>query len=49
VESTQALQDALSGTSNIRVEELVSNTVAGGAAGNVARSSLAGVVGALVS
>ncbi len=49
VESTHALQEALSGTSNIRVEELVSNTVAGGAAGNVARSSLAGVVGALVS
>jgi type IV pilus assembly protein PilM len=49
VESTQALQDALSGTSNIRVAELVSNTVAGGAAGNVTRSSLAGVVGALVS
>ncbi|MGD0931095.1 MAG: hypothetical protein ABR902_10630 [Candidatus Korobacteraceae bacterium] len=49
VESTQALQDALSGTSNIRVEELVSNTVAGGAAGSVARSFLAGVVGALVS
>jgi type IV pilus assembly protein PilM len=49
VESTQALQDALNGTSNIRVEELVSNTMAGGAAGNVARSSLAGVVGALVS
>jgi type IV pilus assembly protein PilM len=49
VESTQALQDALNGTSNIRVEELVSNTMAGGAAGNVARSALAGVVGALVS
>jgi type IV pilus assembly protein PilM len=49
VESTQALQEALSGTSSIRVEELVSNTVAGGAAGNVARSALAGVVGALVS
>ncbi|MFZ0313728.1 MAG: hypothetical protein WAL85_13555 [Candidatus Korobacteraceae bacterium] len=48
VESTQALQQALSGTSNIRVEELVSNTAAGGAAGSVARSSLAGVVGALV-
>jgi len=49
VESTQALQEALNGTSNIRVEELVSNTMAGAAAGNVARSSLAGVVGALVS
>ena len=49
LESTQALQEALNGTSNIRVEELVSNTMAGAAAGNVARSALAGVVGALVS
>ncbi|MGO9306214.1 MAG: hypothetical protein ACLP3R_21350 [Candidatus Korobacteraceae bacterium] len=49
VESTQALQEALSGTSNIGVEELVTNSMAGAAAGNVARSSLAGVVGALVS
>jgi type IV pilus assembly protein PilM len=48
VESAQALQEALSGTSNIHVEELVSNTAAGGAAGNVARASLAGVVGALL-
>jgi hypothetical protein len=49
VESAEALQEALSATSSIRVEELVSNTMAGAAAGNVARASLAGVVGALVS
>jgi type IV pilus assembly protein PilM len=49
VESAQALQEALSASANIRVEELVSSTRAGAAAGNVPRSVLAGVVGALVS
>lgn len=49
VQSAQALQEALSGGSNIRVEELISSSMAGAAAGNVARSALAGVVGALVS
>jgi len=49
VESAQELQRALSATANIRVEELVSSSMAGAAAGNVPRSALAGVVGALVS
>jgi type IV pilus assembly protein PilM len=49
VESAQELQAALNATSNIRVEELISSSMAGAAAGNVPRSALAGVVGALVS
>ena len=49
VESAQELQAALNSTSNIRVEELISSTAAGAAAGSVPRSVLAGVVGALVS
>jgi type IV pilus assembly protein PilM len=49
VDSAQELQAALSATSNIRVEELISSSMAGVAAGNVPRSALAGVVGALVS
>jgi type IV pilus assembly protein PilM len=49
VQSAQALQEALSNGSNIRVEELVSGTAALAAAGNVPRSALAGVIGALVS
>src|SRR5271166_5019780 len=49
VESPQELQRALSATANIRVEELLSSSMAGAAAGNVPRSALAGVVGALVS
>ena len=49
VESPQELQTALNATSNIRVEELMSSSMAGAAAGNVPRSALAGVVGALVS
>jgi len=50
VQSAQVLQEALSASSNIRVEELISSTMAGGAAaGNVPRSALAGVTGALVS
>ncbi len=49
VESAQALQEALSMSANIRVEDLVSSSLAGAAAGNVPRAVLAGVVGALVS
>jgi len=49
VESAQELQKALSATSGIRVEELISSSLAGAAAGNVSRSLLAGVAGALVS
>ncbi len=48
VQSAQALQAAF-GNSNIRVEELISSSVAGAGAGSVARSALAGVVGALIS
>ncbi len=48
VQSAQALQAAF-GTSNIRVEELISSSLAGAGAGSVARSALAGVAGALVS
>ncbi len=46
VQSPQDLQEALA--SNIRVEELVSSSAAGVAAGNVNKSVLAGVAGALV-
>jgi len=49
VQSAQVLQDALNASSPIRVEELVSSNIAGAAIGNVPRSALAGVVGALVS
>ena len=49
VESAQALQEALSASANIRVEELVSSERAGVAAGTASRSQFAGVVGALVS
>lgn len=49
VESAQALQEALNGTSNIRVEELISSAMTGAAANKVSRSALAGVVGALVA
>jgi len=49
VESPQELQAALNATCNIRVEELISSSMAGTAAGAVPRSVLAGVVGALVS
>lgn len=48
VQSGQALQAAFSDRS-IRVEELVSSSLAGAAASNVTRSALAGVAGALVS
>ena len=49
VESPQELQTALGATADIRVEELVSTSMAGAAAGSVPRSALAGVVGALAS
>lgn len=48
VEAAQVLQAAFS-TSNIRVEELISSSLAGVGAGTVSRSALAGVAGALVS
>ena len=48
VQSAQTLQEALAG-SGIAVDELVSITAAGSVTGNVPRSALAGVVGALVS
>ena len=48
VQSAQALQAAF-GTSNIKVEELISSSVAGAGVGSVARSALAGVAGALIS
>jgi type IV pilus assembly protein PilM len=49
VQSAQALQAAFSSSSNIRVEELISSSMAGVGAGSVSRSALAGVAGALVS
>jgi type IV pilus assembly protein PilM len=48
VQSGQALQAAFSERS-VKVEELVSSSLAGAAASNVSRSALAGVAGALVS
>jgi type IV pilus assembly protein PilM len=48
VQSPQELQQALSATGNIRVEELVSSSAVG-VAGNVSKAFLAGVAGALVS
>ena len=48
VEAAHGLQEALSATSNLRVEELVSTTSMGAAAG-VNRAALAGVMGALAS
>lgn len=49
LQSTEALQAAFSASSTIRVEELISTSMAGAAAGTVPRSALAGVTGALVS
>jgi type IV pilus assembly protein PilM len=49
VKSAQGLQTAFSASCNLRVQELVSSSVAGVGAGNVSRSSLAGVAGALGS
>jgi type IV pilus assembly protein PilM len=46
VQAPQELQEAFV---NVRVEELVSSSAAGVAAGNVSKSVLAGVAGALVS
>jgi len=43
------LQAAFSSSGNLRVEELLSNSIAGAGAGNVSRAALAGVAGALVS
>jgi type IV pilus assembly protein PilM len=48
VQSAQALQAAFN-SSNIRVEDLVSSSLAGAGAGSVSRSALAGVAGALAS
>jgi type IV pilus assembly protein PilM len=48
VQSAESLQGAFAG-SGIHVEELVSTAAAGAVTGNVPRSALAGVVGALVS
>jgi len=48
VQSAQSLHAAFS-ASNIRVEELVSSSLATAAAGSVSRSAVAGVAGALVS
>lgn len=49
VQSAQALQTAFSSSSNIRVEELISSSMAGVGAGSVSRAALAGVAGALVA
>lgn len=48
VESVQGLQEALQSTSSLRVEDLVSTTSMGAAAG-MNRAALAGVMGALAS
>ncbi len=48
VESAQGLQEALSSTSNVRVEDLVTTASMGAAAG-VNRAAMAGVMGALAS
>ena len=49
VQSAQSLQESLVASANIRVEELVSSSMTGAAAGNVSRAALAGVAGALVA
>jgi type IV pilus assembly protein PilM len=49
VQSAQGLQAAFSSSANLRVDELLSNSLAGVGAGSVSRSALAGVAGALVS
>ena len=48
VQSAESLQAAFS-ASNIRVEELISSSLAAAGSGSVSRSALAGVAGALVS
>jgi hypothetical protein len=47
VQSAQALQAAFSSSSNLRVDEMISSSMAG--TSGVSRSALAGVAGALVS
>jgi len=49
VQSAQGLQQALGAAGDIRVGELVSRSMASGAAGNLPRTALAAVAGALVS
>jgi type IV pilus assembly protein PilM len=48
VQSAQALQSAFGDGSNIKVEDLVSSSMAGIVPSTVSRAALAGVVGALV-
>ena len=49
VQSAEGLQAAFSSSSSLRVEELMSSSLAGVGASGVSRSALAGVAGALVS
>ena len=49
VQSADGLQAAFSSSGNLRVEDLLSSSIAGAGAGNVSRAALAGVAGALVS
>ena len=49
VQSAAGLQAAFSSSGNLRVEELMSSSMAGVGASSVSRSALAGVAGALVS
>jgi type IV pilus assembly protein PilM len=49
VQSAEGLQAAFSSNSSLRVEELMASSMAAVGAGNVSRSALAGVAGALVS
>jgi type IV pilus assembly protein PilM len=49
VQSAEGLQAAFSSSSSLRVEELMASSMAAVGAGNVSRSALAGVAGALVS
>ena len=49
VQSAEGLEAAFSSSGNLRVEELMSSTMAGVGANSASRSALAGVAGALVS
>ena len=49
VQSAEGLEAAFSSSGNLRVEELMSSTMAGVGANSVSRTALAGVAGALVS
>ncbi|HEX8802167.1 MAG TPA: hypothetical protein VF772_26325, partial [Terriglobales bacterium] len=49
VQSAEGLEAAFSPSGNLRVEELMSSSMAGVGANSVSRSALAGVAGALVS